>query len=152
MGSLWSKRKVLFIFETNEEQRKHFKDLLLAIKPDVEIHFSDNETDFMHHLTHQHHSSKNENACKPDLIIINIGQSFSEGFDLLKTIKTNPQFDYIPLIVISHAIEDKNVSDIYGLGVNALIFDGDNGIGFSEKMNKMFHFWIDMIELPNGNY
>jgi CheY-like chemotaxis protein len=57
----------------------------------------------------------------PDLIITDINMPKCDGIDLVKRIKTNPEFSSIPVVVMSSAGNIEQRNELEGLGISTIL-------------------------------
>ena len=64
-------------------------------------------------------------SSSPDLVILDLYMPTMSGFDVLKTVKTNPKLKEIPIIVLTNINPDSQ-DLLKNWGVKDFLFKGDN--------------------------
>ena len=88
------------------------------------------------------------NAPKPDLILLDINLTHTDGFDVLKKVKTSDYLKLTPVIIISASRNEKDMLYAYEYHANAFIVkpsDYDSFVKFSDSLGD---FWINWARLP----
>ncbi|MCL2832544.1 MAG: response regulator [Treponema sp.] len=75
---------------------------------------------------------------KPDLILLDIEMPGISGFEFLHTIRKNPKFMTIPVVIISGHSEDEFVSHAKNMGASCLVAKPINRKELTEKINYAF--------------
>ena len=57
----------------------------------------------------------------PDLLLLDIVMPNMDGFEFLRTIKEDPEFTHIPIVILSNLGEQENVEKGFELGAEAYI-------------------------------
>lgn len=91
------------------------------------------------------------NAAWPDLILLDVNLPRKNGHEVLKYIKTHPDFKIIPVIMLttSSAQEDINLS--YQNYANCYITKPIELNDFMAAVAKIEEFWINLVKLPKHN-
>ena len=87
-------------------------------------------------------------AKRPDLILLDLNLPRKDGRELLDTIKQDPVFKIIPVIVITGSDEDRDVIMSYMLHANAYIVKPMNYEKFVETIRMIQEFWLKTVLLP----
>lgn len=84
----------------------------------------------------------------PDLIVLDLGLPGEDGYEVLRTLKTDPELKVIPVIIFTGSDAPDGVRRAYELGANSYIV---KRIGFEElqrSVNDMLEFWLGLASLP----
>lgn len=93
-------------------------------------------------------SEKKVRQFVPDLIVLDLGLPGEDGYEVLRTIKTDPDLKVIPVVVFTGSDAPEGVRRAYELGANSYIA---KKIGYEElqrSVNAMLEFWLGLASLP----
>ncbi|MFH0731518.1 MAG: response regulator [Candidatus Omnitrophota bacterium] len=86
---------------------------------------------------------------KPDLILLDIKMPKVDGFGVLREIKSDLQYNYIPIIILTSSKEEEDVVRSYKYGAASFIpksMDYDDFVKVVEGFN---YYWQILNKLPN---
>ena len=89
-----------------------------------------------------------ENAKRPDLIILDLKMPNIDGHDFLKTIKVDPKFQIIPIIVLTTSSDPHDIAKSYRLLANCFIVKPVNFVKFKQVITIINDFWLGIARLP----
>ncbi len=78
----------------------------------------------------------------PAIILLDLKLPKIHGLDVLRQIKSHPQFAVIPIIVLTSSQEDAEVKTAYQLGANSYIVKPVNFEKFLEVVSQIEMYWI----------
>lgn len=84
----------------------------------------------------------------PDMIFLDLNMPEKNGFEVLKEIKSNPEFCHIPVICLTTSNAEKDVYRAYALGANAFIQKPFGWQKFIHSLGILSQFWFETVELP----
>ena len=87
-------------------------------------------------------------AKRPDLILLDLNLPKKDGRELLDTIKQDPIFKIIPVIVITGSLEDRDIIMSYLLHANAYIVKPVEFEKFTAALKDIQNFWLKTVTLP----
>lgn len=85
---------------------------------------------------------------RPDLILLDLNLPKKDGRELLDTIKQDPVFKIIPVVVLTGSDEDRDVIMSYMLHANAYIVKPMNYDKFARIIKNIQEFWLQTVLLP----
>lgn len=86
----------------------------------------------------------------PDLILLDIQLSGSNGLDILNAIKTHPLYRKIPVIVVTRSSAGKDILDAYQAYANCYIVKPSSPNSFTEVLQLIEEFWLNIVRLPKS--
>ena len=86
----------------------------------------------------------------PDLILLDLNLPRWDGKELLKIIKSDPLLRFIPVVVLTTSIAEKDVIESYSLHANCYLNKPVDFDRFFEVIQKIEDFWLNTVILP-GN-
>ncbi len=87
-------------------------------------------------------------AKRPDLILLDLNLPRKDGRELLDTIKQDPVFKIIPVIVITGSYEDRDIIMSYMLYANAYVVKPADYDKFVATIKDIQNFWLKAVTLP----
>ena len=102
-------------------------------------------------LKYLHKNDPYTNCPTPDLILLDLNLPRWDGKELLKTIKSDKNLCYIPVIILTTSIAEKDIFESYSLHANCYLtkpFDFDD---FFNIIQKIEDFWLNTAILPRKN-
>jgi CheY-like chemotaxis protein len=84
----------------------------------------------------------------PNLILLDINLPKKNGHEVLKYIKTNPEFKHIPIIMLTTSSSEKDIMSAYTNYVNCFITKPLEVDDFVDTVTKIEAFWISTVNLP----
>lgn len=89
-----------------------------------------------------------EAAPIPDLILLDLNMPKMNGRDVLKSLKTSPDFRAIPVIILTTSTDVEDVKVCYDLGANSYITKHSSFDGLRSAIETIKEYWIDVATLP----
>jgi CheY-like chemotaxis protein len=71
------------------------------------------------------------------------------GRDVLKSLKTNPDFRAIPVIILTTSADIEDVKVCYDLGANSYVTKQSSFDGLRSAIETIKEYWIDVATLPS---
>lgn len=87
----------------------------------------------------------------PDLILVDFQMPKMTGLELLKALKKDKNFSYIPVIVLTNALNRQEMQQAYENFAAGYICKPFDIKDYKEKMIKVVNYWADAVVLPNTN-
>jgi CheY-like chemotaxis protein len=84
----------------------------------------------------------------PAVILLDIKMPKVDGMTVLKTIKGDPDFKNIPIVMLTSSKEEKDILDSYNLGVNSYVIKPVDFSHFVEAVSQVGAFWALINEPP----
>jgi chemotaxis family two-component system response regulator Rcp1 len=88
-------------------------------------------------------------APSPQLIFLDLQLPTIDGFDVLRTIKTNPEVKKIPIVVFSGRSDDHTVENCYKLLANAFFIKPSGLTEYISVVRKVGEMWLVTAQLPS---
>lgn len=87
-------------------------------------------------------------ATSPDLIVLDVNIPKLNGHEVLSRIKSNPQIQHIPVIMLTTSASEQDVLKSYQNHVNCFITKPVETAKFLEVITGIEDFWISIVQLP----
>jgi CheY-like chemotaxis protein len=88
---------------------------------------------------------------RPGLILLDLNMPKKDGREALAEIKADPELRNIPVIVLTTSKAEEDIFRTYDLGVSSFITKPVTFAGLVEAMKVLTQYWLEIVELPNGN-
>ncbi|MGO9387313.1 MAG: response regulator [Methanobacterium sp.] len=85
---------------------------------------------------------------KPQLIVLDLNLPKKNGREVLKEIKSNPELQMIPVIILTTSSAEEDIIETYKNHVNAYITKPFNLEKFIEIVKSIYDFWLKNVKLP----
>lgn len=81
---------------------------------------------------------------KPDLILLDFYMPGMSGLDILKEIRKNDNTRYVPVVVHTASSRGSDLRAAYDAGANSYLNKNLDFISFTEELNAVLHYWLDV--------
>lgn len=89
-----------------------------------------------------------ENVGPVKVIILDLHLPGQDGFEILRQIKSDPNLNRVPVIMLTSAISRDEVDLAYSLGANAYFKKPTTLESYIELLLVLAQHWLDLAELP----
>jgi CheY-like chemotaxis protein len=86
----------------------------------------------------------------PAVILLDLKLPKVDGFEVLRTIRSDDKLKLIPVTIFTSSREDKDLIESYKLGVNAYIVKPVDFHQFTDAIKELGIFWAVLNEPPPG--
>ena len=84
----------------------------------------------------------------PAVILLDLKMPKVDGLEVLQQIKSNPELQMIPVVIMTSSREEQDLVRSYKLGANAYVVKPLNFHEFIEAIRVLGSFWAVLNELP----
>jgi CheY-like chemotaxis protein len=84
----------------------------------------------------------------PAVILLDIKMPRLDGIEVLRTIRSNPAFKMLPIVMLSSSREEFDLKRCYELGANAYVVKPVDFKDFFDAVKQLGIFWAVINELP----
>ncbi|PJZ52788.1 response regulator [Leptospira adleri] len=113
------------------------------------LHFVKDGEELFDFLRNQGEYSDIRKYPRPGFILLDLNMPKMDGREVLKTIKSIPEFKKIPVIVLTTSREEEDMLQTYDLGANSFIRKPVDFGAFMETIRALGEYWLEIVELPN---
>lgn len=89
----------------------------------------------------------NESKPNPKLILLDLKMPKVNGIEALKQLKSNPETQHIPVVVLTSSKEAIDIKTAYTFGANSYIVKPVDFEGFEEAVGEIGLYWLLFNEL-----
>ena len=87
-------------------------------------------------------------AERPDLILLDLNLPRKDGREVLEEMKGNPDFQLIPVVILTTSQAEQDIIRSYKLHANCYITKPVNFERFLEVVQSIENFWLTVVALP----
>jgi two-component system response regulator len=87
---------------------------------------------------------------RPDLILLDLNLPRKDGREVLEEMKANPDFQLIPVVILTTSQAEQDIIRSYKLHANCYITKPVNFERFLEVVQAIENFWLTVVALPTG--
>ncbi|MFA6403501.1 MAG: response regulator [Salinivirgaceae bacterium] len=84
----------------------------------------------------------------PDFIMLDIKMPKMNGIEVLKHIRSDPNFKYVPIIMVTSSREERDVIECYKLGANSYVVKPVDISQFMNTMQVLGQYWALINQPP----
>ncbi|HYC56091.1 MAG TPA: response regulator [Candidatus Binatia bacterium] len=84
----------------------------------------------------------------PALVLLDLKMPRVNGLDVLRSIKSDPALNAIPVVVLTSSAQHRDIVEAYRLGANAYVVKPVEFERFSETLRLLSAFWIKVNVPP----
>ena len=91
-----------------------------------------------------------QDACTPDLILLDINLPKLDGKEVLTFIKNDPKLKIIPVVMLTTSDSEIDILDSYTNHANCYITKPVGFKNFMDVVMSIKEFWISIVQLPKN--
>ena len=126
------------MLEGDGDDRYITQQTLSELGIDIPIKFLSNSIDFFQFL------SASE---KPALILVDYNSNPDNGLEVLKNLKSHPNYADIPVVILSDSDHPKYKNECYRYGASSFIKKPDTLEATNKKIASFFNYWFNVAEV-----
>jgi CheY-like chemotaxis protein len=130
--------RFVLMLEGDGDDRYITEQTLSELDISVSMQFSSNSAEFFTFLSEER---------KPALILINYNSVPENGIQVLKRLKENPNYNDIPVVILSDSNLDKYRNECYRYGASSFIKKPDTAKATNQKIASFFNYWFNVVEV-----
>jgi two-component system, chemotaxis family, response regulator Rcp1 len=115
--------------------------------PAIRLHVANDGVETMAFLRQER---GNENAPRPDLILLDLNMPRMDGRQVLARIKEDQDLKTIPTVILTTSEEEGDVAGSYQLNANCYLNKPVQLDAFENLVRSINEFWLTMAKLPEN--
>ncbi len=84
----------------------------------------------------------------PGLILLDLNMPKIDGREALQRMKSDPELQRIPVVVLTTSQAEEDIVRTYGMGVNSFITKPVTFEGLVDIVSILCNYWIEIVALP----
>lgn len=137
--------KTIFLVEDNRGDIRLIQE---ALKRSATPHQVIVVRDGMEAMSYLRQVGEYANAVRPDLILLDLNLPKKDGREVLAEIKTDPDLQQIPVVVLTTSRNEEDIHKSYDLHVNCYISKSRNLSQLFQIVKGIEEFWLETATLP----
>ena len=113
-----------------------------------ELSFVEDGEELMDYLKKRGAYAAEGAAPRPGLILLDLNMPRKDGREALSEIRSDPQLQGIPVVVLTTSQADEDIIRTYNLGVNSFITKPVTFDGLVEIVQHIAEYWFELVQLP----
>ncbi|MBG1267062.1 response regulator [Nostoc sp. WHI] len=85
---------------------------------------------------------------QPKVILLDLKLPKVSGLEVLRQLKSDPQTQMIPVVVLTSSAQDRDMIESYKLGVNSYIVKPVDFEQFNQVVQQLGFYWVLFNQLP----
>lgn len=138
----------ILLVEDNEADIKITKRAFSRSKVKSNIFVAGDGQDALDFIRHEGRYLEEKHP-RPDLILLDIKMPKMDGFEVLKKLKEDIQYNFIPVIMLTSSKEEEDVVRSYQDGAASFIQKPVNYDEFVKIVEGFYAYWCKINKLPN---
>lgn len=115
-----------------------------------ELRFVADGEELMEYLLRQGRYAASDAAPRPSLILLDLNMPRKDGREALREIKDHADLRRIPVVIMTTSKAEEDIFRSYDLGANSFITKPVTFERLVELMRTLGSYWVEFVELPNG--
>lgn len=87
----------------------------------------------------------------PKLILLDLKMPKISGMEVLEKLKADPEYQSIPIVILTSSKEDPDIQKCYALGANSYIVKPVESENFFQAIKEIGMYWMVLSQLPDNN-
>ena len=140
----------ILLADDDEDDLQMVKEALQKNRLGNDIRTTGDGEELLDYLLRRGRYTDPSDSPRPGLILLDLNMPKKDGREALAEIKTNPDLQQIPVIMLTSSKAEEDVFRSYHLGVNSFITKPVTLAGLAEAMKVLSQYWFEIVELPRG--
>lgn len=85
---------------------------------------------------------------RPKVVLLDLKLPKVDGLEVLRQVKSDPDLQMIPIVVMTSSNEERDIVESYKLGVNSYIRKPVDFEQFTEAMSQLGYYWLLLNQPP----
>lgn len=142
------KPAVILMADDDEDDLLLTRDAFMENRILNDLRFVRNGEELMQYLN-QSGNYNQDNAPRPDIILLDLNMPKMDGREALREIKANNALRKIPVIILTTSKAEEDIARSYELGVNSFITKPVTFNDMVKITKSLGDYWFEIVSLPN---
>lgn len=138
--------KLILVVEDNPD---HLELTVLTLEESgvrAEIAVARDGVEALDYLFGQGQHAGRDTQRQPSFILLDMKLPKLSGLDVLRSVRSNPLTVLVPVIMLTSSSEHSDMAACYQSGANSFVRKPVDFIDFTEKLNRLQAYWLDVNE------
>jgi CheY-like chemotaxis protein len=131
----------IIMTDDDDDDRFLVGNLFSQHYPDCVLRFAENGHELIQLVEDTH-------AAATSLILLDLNMPVMNGFGALRYLKQSPDFQHIPIVVLSTSREQQDIDKSYALGANAFLSKPASYSDLKFLVDRLHEFWLIVAKTP----
>jgi CheY-like chemotaxis protein len=136
---------VVVILDEDGDDRLLLKEAFEQCRPDIEVHSFGTSEELLDYLVRD--GRRGDRAGAADLVILGLHLPWESTFEIIATIKSNPDLKQMPLIVLISPVPDAIIKRLYDLCANTVIARPVLWDELVDVLKKTCDYWFGPLKM-----
>lgn len=137
----------ILLVEDNRGEAKLTSEIIIAYNINCSVHHC---IDGIEALDFLNKTKGYHNETNPDLIILDLNMPRKDGREVLADIKSNKNFRYIPVIVLTMSAAESDIQKTYDLHANCYLTKSMELDAYVSMLHSTLDFWLKTVTLTSN--
>ncbi|HAU13597.1 MAG: hypothetical protein CMK83_21400 [Pseudomonadales bacterium] len=133
----------ILIVEDNDDHADLIVDALLMFNPENRVFRLPGGEDIIAML---HERDRDREF--PDLILLDLKMPRIDGVEVLRQLKSDPDWRKIPVVILTTSTVPKDINTCYEIGANSFVTKPIVYTDFVNTLARINRYWVDTSSLP----
>ena len=138
----------ILMAEDDEDDRLLAQDAFIESNLANPVFFVNDGEELLDYLYHRGRYVSQEEFPLPGLILLDLNMPKKDGREALKEIKSDPNLQRIPIVVLTTSSEEEDILRSYSLGVSSFITKPVTFEQLIEVIQCIGHYWFEIVVMP----
>ena len=139
----------ILLVEDNEADIKITLRAFRQVSPESTVYVVQDGEEALHFIYHQGKYEDREKFPTPDLILLDINLPKLDGFQVLKRLKGDLEYNFIPVIMLTSSTQEEDVVKSYTQAAASFVTKPVNYADFVKIVEGFIFYWNTVNRLPD---
>lgn len=141
----------ILMADDDPDDRLMTKEAFKEVRLTNNFHLVEDGEELMDYLYRRGKYTHLQNSPLPGLILLDLNMPKKDGREALNDIKSDPDLQHIPVVVLTTSKAEEDILKSYNLGANSFIRKPVSFDALIEIVKSVTHYWLEIVELPDNN-
>lgn len=138
--------KLILVVEDNPDHLELTVLTLEELGVRAEIAVARDGAEALDYLLGQGRHAGRDTRKQPSFILLDMKLPKLSGLDVLRSVRSNPLTALVPVIMLTSSSEQSDMVACYQSGANSFVRKPVDFVDFTEKLNRLQAYWLDVNE------
>ena len=140
----------ILMADDDDDDRLLARDAFTESSLNNPLFFVEDGEELLDYLYHRGRYTRKEQFPLPGLILLDLNMPRKDGREALKEIKSDPNLQRIPIVILTTSKQQEDIIRSYSLGVSSFISKPVTFEKLVEVIQCIGQYWLEIVALPPG--